>query len=170
MNKKLLINRVLIFGGLTGLACFLFFLGLYSIEPNPLNLRRPDIGINIIMIWAAIWYYKRFNGGILHFYEGFTIGFLTNLIGAIISGLLIFLFIEIVDYKPFETWLIEGKNFLIREKKMIKEILNEENFERQLASFDTAKSYQLIFDELMFKQLSIIPISLMSLVMRKINK
>ena len=170
MNKRLILNYALTFGILAGLGCFLFFLAMYFTQNNPLNFRRPDIGINIILIWAAIWYYKRYNGGYLHFYEGFSIGFLTNLIAALTSGILVFLFIKIVDPNPFLVWISEAKSFLIKERGTLKNILDDANFRRQLASLSNSKPYQIILDDLMFKQIAIIPISLLSMAMRKINK
>lgn len=165
--RKLILRNSLIFGALAGVSCFLFFLAMYFSFDNPLSLRRPDLGINVIFIFFAIWYYKKQMGGFLHFYEGFSIGFLTNIIGAFISGILIYLFIEFIDLKPFTTWILEGKLLLIKQKDTFGKILNDESFRRQLLSFDNAKPYQLFLDELMFKQLAIIFISLMSMVMRK---
>ena len=94
MKRQQIFRYSITFGLLAGLGCFLFFVAMYFTKSDPLSLRRPDIGINIILIWAAIWYFKRNNGGYLHFYEGFSIGFLTNIIAALVSGILVYLFIE----------------------------------------------------------------------------
>ncbi len=165
--KNLTLRFSLIFGSLAGLSCFIFFLALYFGFDNPLGLRRPDIGFNIIFILVSIWYFKRYRGGYLHFYEGFSVGFLTNLIAAFISGILIYLFIELIDMKPFTTWIFEGKMLLLKQKDTFGKILNDESYRRQLLSFDNAKPYQIILDELMFKQLSIVAISLASMIMRR---
>lgn len=168
--KKIIFRQSLIFGLLAGVACFVFFLVMYQIKPNPLNTRRGDIGINIILIWAAIWYFKRKRGGFLHFYEAFSIGFLTNIIGALTSGILIYCFIKFYDFQPFTMWIVEGKALLLKEKETFSKILNDDMFRKQLLSFDDLKPYQIITDELYFKQLAIIPISLLSMAMRKINQ
>lgn len=165
--KKLIFRFSLIFGSLAGLSCFLFFLAMYFSSDNPLSLRRPDIGFNIIFILVAIWYFKRYRGGYLHFYEGFSVGFLTNIIGALVSGILIYLFIEFVDIKPFTTWLMQGKMLLLKQKDTFGKIMSDESFRRQLLSFDNGKTWQILLDELMFKQLAIVFISLVSMVMRK---
>ncbi len=167
--RKLIFRQSLFFGSLAGIACFVFFIVLYNLRVNPLNSRRADIGINIILIWAAIWYFKRFRGGLIHFYEAFSIGFLTNFFAAIISGSLIYLFIEFYDYEPFVIWVLEGKALMLKEKETFSKILNDRTFRQQLLSFDKLKPIQIITDELMFKQLAIIPISLLSMAMRKIN-
>jgi hypothetical protein len=166
--KKLIFKQSLIFGIIAGIACFVFFIVLYNLKTNPLNSRRADIGINIILIWASIWYFKRYRGGILHFYEAFSIGFLTNLVAAFVTGVLIFLFVKFYDITPFNIWILEGKALLLKEKDTFSRMLNDETFRKQLLSFDQLKPYQIIFDDLMFKQLAIIPISLFSMAMRKI--
>ncbi|MFC3810191.1 DUF4199 domain-containing protein [Lacihabitans lacunae] len=167
--KKEIIIYSLIFGSLAGIGCFLFFIGMYNIKFNPLSFTRPSIGINIILIWAAIWYFKRNHGGFIHFYEGFSIGFLTNIIGAFVSGVLVYLFIEFYDYTPFTTWVIEGKALMLKEKETFSKILNDETFRKQMLSFDSLKPYQIILDDLMFKQIAIVPISLLSMALRKLS-
>jgi Protein of unknown function (DUF4199) len=167
--RKIIVLQGLKFGVIAGIACFLFFLAFYALKPNPLYYYKLDLGVVIILVWAAIWYFKRYNGGILHFYQSFSIGFLTNMVAALVSGILIYLFVDFVDIKPFTTWIIESKAVLLKDKESFVKIMNEANFERQLVSLDNSKPYQIIFDVLMFKQLVIIPIGLLSMVMRKIN-
>lgn len=167
--RKEIYRMSLLFGLIAGLACFLFFIVMYFMQDNPLSLRRPDLGINIILAGAAIWYYKRKNGGYLHFYEGFSIGFLTNLIGALLTGILIFLFLQFIDIQPFENWMSESKQMLIDDRERSKDLMNEETYQALLKSFDNKKPSVIILDELFFKQLAIIAISLLSMAMRKIK-
>jgi Protein of unknown function (DUF4199) len=167
--RKEILRYGLGFGSLAGVGCFLFFLAFYALTSNPLMIKRPDIGINIILIWAGIWYFKRYNGGVLHFYQGFSIGFLINIIGALVSGVLIYLFIEFVDIAPYNAWIAESKALLLRDKEAFTKIMNPENFKRQLVSLENSKTYQVILDDLMFKQLAIIPLGLLTMAMRKIN-
>ncbi|WP_341227493.1 DUF4199 domain-containing protein [uncultured Arcticibacterium sp.] len=166
MNKKVYLFS-LIFGLAAGILCFLFFLMLYAGEVNPLQNRRPDIVINVLIIFLAIWFYKSRNGGFIHFYEGFTIGFLTNLIAALVTGLAIYCFIKWIDPTPFESWISGGKEFLIGRKEELSKFLNEESYKLQLEAFDKAKPYQVILDDLMFKQFSIVAIMLISMALRK---
>lgn len=169
MKRNQILKYSLFFGSIAGFACFLFFWGLYATKTNPLALRRPDIGINIIMIWAAIWYFKRFNGGYLHFYEAFSIGFLTNIIAALVSGVLVYLFIEYVDAKPFVEWMMHGKALLLKDKELFEKMLNEKSYQQSLLSFDTQKHSVIITDDLIFKQIAIVAISLLGMAMRKIK-
>jgi hypothetical protein len=167
--RNFIFKHSLKFGVLTAITCFLMFLAFYFLGPNPLVPRRTDIGINFIMIWAAIWYFKRNNAGILHFYQGFSIGFFTNLIAALLNGILLFLFIEFIDEKPFIEWIAHSKQKIIEGKETFSKILNEDNIKRQIVSLENAKHHTLIFDEIMFKQFSIIAISLVTLALRKIK-
>jgi len=166
LNKKVYLFS-LIFGVSAGILCFLFFLMLYAGNENPLELRRPDLGINILLIFLAIWFYKIRNGGYIHFYEGFSVGFLTNLIGSFISGLAIYLFVKFIDPLPFQNWISHGKEFLIDQKEALSSFLNEESFKLQLEALDKAQPYQIILDDLMFKQFAIVAIMLISMAMRK---
>lgn len=167
--RKSIIQSSLIYGLLAGLLCVAFFVALYFSDPNPLSLRRPDIGINIIFIFASIYAFKKKNGGILHFYEGFSVGFLTNLIAAIFTGLSLYIFIKFIDPNPFLQWMESGIEFLKVQKEGLGEVLTEETFKMQLESLQNAKPYQIFLDELMFKQIGIIAISLCTLAMRKHN-
>ncbi|MDP5120406.1 MAG: DUF4199 domain-containing protein [Spirosomaceae bacterium] len=165
--KKQLPRYTLIYGSLTALACLLFFIGLYNISPNPLGVRRPDIGFNIMMIFIALAFYRRNNGGYLHFYEGVSVGFLVNLFAAILTGLGIFIFVTFYDNTPFTTWTAEGVKEMYSNKETFDVILDKANFDRTIASLKNAKPYQLVIDEIMFKQFSIIPITLISMALRK---
>lgn len=165
--KKQLPRYVLIYGSLTALSCLLFFVGLYNISENPLGVRRPDIGFNVIFIFIALAFFRRNNGGFLHFYEGVSVGFLVNLFGSILTGLGIYLFIELFDNQPFTAWTESGIKLLYDQKETFDILLDADNFERQVNSLKNAKSYQLILDELMFKQFCIIPITLLSMALRK---
>lgn len=165
--KKKLPRYTLIYGSFIALACLLFFVGLYILSPNPLGVRRPDIGFNVMFIFIALAFYRRNNGGYLHFYEGVSVGFLVNLFGSIITGIGIYLFVTFYDNTPFISWTQAGIDLLYDQKETFDVLLSPENFERQVESLENAKTYQLILDEVMFKQFSIIPITLISMALRK---
>ena len=167
--KNLLPRYTLIYGSLIALSCFLFFVGLYNLSPNPLGVRRPDIGFNIMFVFIAIAFYRRNNSGYLHFYEGVSVGFLANLLGSVLTGLGIYLFVKFYDGTPFTAWTEAGVKLLYDQKETFDILLSPENFDGQVKSLQNAKPYQLILDEIMFKQFSIIPIALISMALRKIR-
>ncbi|MFT4735699.1 MAG: hypothetical protein ACI9K1_002663, partial [Arcticibacterium sp.] len=96
-----------------------------------------------------------------------SIGFLTNLIGTLFSGISIYLFVKLIDPSPFETWISAGKAFIIERKEELSKFLNEESFKLQLEAFDNAMPYQIILDDLLFKQFAIVAIMLISMALRR---
>lgn len=164
--KKQLFKYTLLYGSLAAIACLLFFAGLYFISPNPLGVRRPDIGFNIILIFLAQYFYKKNNAGYLHFYEGVSIGFCVNLFASVVTGIGIFIFVEFIDKMPFTAWIDNGVKLLYDQKATFDVLLSPENFERQVQSLKSARTYQLILDEVMFKTFCIIPITLVSIALR----
>ena len=165
--KKRILKLSLTWGLVAGLVCFIFFLMMYAIDDNPLIKKRPDIGINILFIFLAIWIFKRRRNGYLHFYEGFSIGFLTNLTAALVSGISIYLFLKFYDIQPYLNWNLYSKQFLMEQKEALDSVINEETFKLQLKSFDEVKPYRVILDDLMFKQFAIVAIMLISMALRK---
>ncbi len=157
----------MIFGGLAGATCLLFFVAMYFTTPNPLSLRRPDLFFNILFVFVGIWYAKKKNGGYIHFYEAFSVGFLSNLFAALVTGTGLYAFVSLIDPSPFNQWIAGGRQFLIDQKEAMSNILSEENFKLQLEAFDKAHPAQLFWDEIIFKQFGIIAVSLISMALRK---
>jgi hypothetical protein len=172
MQRNKIIKYSLLYGSLTALSCLLFFIANYFINGNPLYLRRPDLGFNLLFIFLAIWFYKRSEGGYLHFYEGFSIGFLTNIIAALLVGVTLYLFIQFVDNKPFIKLIETSKAQMLSQKQVFlkAKTFTEESFDAQIKTFDNARPSQLILDELMFKQIAIVAIGIISMGLRKIKQ
>ena len=105
----------------------------------------------------------------MHFYEGFSVGFLTNLIAALLSGILIFVFLQFIDIHPFTTWMEESKQMLLNDRERSKDIMSEEMFQTLIKSFDGKSPSMIIFDELIYKQIAIVAITVFSMAMRKIK-
>lgn len=162
-------NISLFYGLLAGGLYFLFFLLMYFIIENPLGNKTAPLGLQVIIILLGIWYFKRKNGGYLHFYEGFTIGLVGNFLAAALSGLLIFAFLEIADMTPFKTWISESISFLIADRPSKKEIMSDEAFEKMLDSLKNSTTSSVIFDRLMASFWAIFPIGLFCMAMRKVK-
>jgi hypothetical protein len=167
MRKVL--NLSLFFGALAGVLYFLFFVLMYFTIPNPLANKMAPLGLQLIIVLFGIWYYKKINETYLHFYEGFTIGFVGNLLAALLSGLLIYGFVELIDMTPFTTWISESVSFLLGDRESKKEIMSDETFERMLESVSNSKTTSIIFDRLMASFWVIFPIGLFSMALRKIK-
>lgn len=166
MKLNRIYSNSLLYGTITALVCFAFFGGMTFVNPNPLGARRPDVGFNLLFVGLAMWQLKRDQQGILHFYQAFSVGFLTNLWAAFLTGFFLYLFIQI-DPTPFQAWLKEGQALLLAQRDTFDKILNEETFQAQLKSLQTAKPYQVWLDELMFKQVAIVGITLIGMVLRQ---
>lgn len=167
MRKVLKIS--LFYGLLAGTLYFLFFLLMYFMIENPLANKTAPLGLQVIIILFGVWYYKRKNQGYLHFYEGFTIGLAGTFLATLLSGLLIFGFLEIVDITPFKTWISESVSFLMSDRASKKEIMSDETFEKMLESLKNSKTSSVIFDRLMASFWAIFPIGLFCMAMRKVK-
>lgn len=156
----------LLYGTITALVCFAFYWGMTFVNPNPLGSRRPDVGFNLLFIGLAMWQLKRQQQGVLHFYQAFSVGFLTNLWAAFLTGF--FLYVSILmDPVHFQAWLKEGQALLLAQRETFDRILNEETFQAQLQSLANAKPYQVWLDELMFKQVAVVGMTLIGMILRK---
>lgn len=168
-NKPLL-KIPLQFGAATGIVAFLFFLGLYSLDVMPLgNKRSMDLGIFIIMMAAACWYYrKKIGGGYMHFWEALTVCYVVNTVAAFITGWLIYLFITFVDPSVFLVYLEEMKQLLAQGKGELVKNIGEADYQVMLNSIGETKPETLITDELSKKTvMAVLPILIISLILRR---
>jgi len=167
---KPLLKVSLVFGLITGVLAFGFFLGLYAIGIVPLgNNKAMDIGIHVIMIAGGCWYFrKKVGNGFLHLWEALTIGYVINTVGAFINGWLIYLFITYIDPAVFTNYLQEMGTLLMSGKdELVKNIGNAE-FLKMYASIQAMEPSEVITDEISKKTvMAIIPILIISLIFRK---
>ena len=125
-----LLKIPLLFGLGAGLAVFGYFMALYAtgrsalfvIEKYPL-----DYGIHIILMVAAVWYYRKNAGkGMLHLWEGLTICYVVNTVGALVAGWLIYGFITYIDPGLFTRYIDDLMAFQIGDKAaMVKQFGQE---------------------------------------------
>lgn len=168
-NKPLL-KIPLVFGLATGLMAFLFFLALYFVGVMPLgNKRALDFGIYIIMMAAACWYYRRKIGnGYMHLWEGLTICYVLNSVGAFVAGWLVYLFVAYIDPDLFARYLLEMKQLLLDGKAELVKNIGEAEFQKMLKGILETEPAELITDELSKKTImAVLPILIISLVFRK---
>lgn len=163
------IRVALFFGIVAGILYFLFFLLLYFVEENPLSNKIAPLGAQFILVLYAILHFKRKNGGYLHFYEGFSIGFLSNLLASLLGGILIYAFLEVIDMEPFEVWIRESVAFLLEDRESKKEIMSDNAFRAMLTAVKNSKPSTVILDRVMAAFWLVFPIGLFCMVMRKIK-
>ncbi len=170
-NKPLL-KIPLMFGAATGVMAFLFFLGLYAVGLMPLgNNRVLDFGIFLIMMVAATWYYRRKIGnGYLHFWEGLTVCYVVNTVGAFVLGWLIYFFLRFGDPELFVRYLTEMRQLLMNGKAELVKNIGETEFQTMLTGISALTPGDMITDELGKKTvMAVLPILIISLVFRRPN-
>lgn len=168
-NKPIL-KVSMVFGAITGLLAFIFFLALYFLKASPLsNVRVLDMGIFIILISGACWYYRKNVGnGLLHLWEALTIGYVVLCIAAIINGWLIYLFVTYIDPGVFTDYISAGLHLLDQDRKTQLSYLSESEFLKMYKEVQNNKTSVIIKNEIVQKAiLGIIPILVISLIFRK---
>ncbi|MBD2700942.1 DUF4199 domain-containing protein [Spirosoma sp. BT702] len=165
-----LLKIPLLAGLITGVLCFLYFLGLYALDIAPLgNIRVLDYGIHIIVMATTVWYYRKNIGqGRLHFWEGLTIGYVLNTMAALVTGWLIYLFVTQIDPGVFDEYVVNSKKLLLEGKKQLTDQFGPETFAEQWTKTINMKPSVLIPDELTKKTaLAVLPVLIISLIFRK---
>ncbi|TLV00662.1 DUF4199 domain-containing protein [Dyadobacter luticola] len=168
-NKPIL-KLSLLFGLVTGILVFIFFLGLYAIGIVPLgNNKVLDFGIHVIMIAGACWYYrKKVGNGLLHLWEGLTIGYVVNTIGALIAGWLIYFFVTYIDPQVFTDYLTQMKSLMMAGRTELVKNIGQAEFLRMYNDVGTMQRSEIVMDEVSKKTvMAIIPILVISLIFRK---
>jgi len=168
-NKPLL-KISMVFGLITGLLAFVFFLALYLLKAAPLsNIRVMDMGIFIILISGACWYYrKNIGNGLLHLWEALTIGYVVLCVAAILNGWLIYLFVTYVDPSVFTDYISAGLHLLDQDRKTQLSYLSNSEFTEMYKVVQNNNPSILIKNEIVQKFImGIIPILVISLIFRK---
>ncbi len=167
-----LLKIPLLFGLATGLAVFVFFLAMHSLGVSALfvNEKYPfDFGIHLILMVAAVWYYRRrVGGGLLHMWEGLTICYLINSVGALVAGWLIYAFVTWIDPTEFTRYLADLQQFQVSDKANYVKTFGEAAYKAQLEK--TAQTTPGVLPLSMLGKktlLGILPILIISLLFRK---
>lgn len=167
-----LLKLPLLFGLVAGLASFLLFLALHGLGITALYVfeKYPfDFGINLILMVAAVWYYRRAAGkGLLHMWEGLTICYVVNTVAALVAGWLIYAFVTWVDPSEFTRYIGELQRFQLADKANYIKTFGAEAYKAQLAQ-TTATTPDVLPLSMLGKKtlLGILPILVIALVFRK---
>jgi hypothetical protein len=165
-----LLKIPLLSGLATGVLCFLYFLALYALGIAPLgNIRVLDFGIHIIMMIAAVWYYRKYIGhGMLHLWEGITICYVLNTIAALVTAWLIYFFVTQVNPDVFAEYVVNSKKLLLEGKKQLVDQFGPDTFNDQWSKVSNMTPGVLLPDELTKKTaLAVLPVLIVSLIFRK---
>lgn len=165
-----LLKFPILFGLVAGLLCFVYFLVLYWLGFVPLgNIRVPDFGFQIILMVAAVWYYRKYVGkGFLHLWEALTICYVVNTVGALLTAWLIYVFVKYIDYEVFTLYLADMRQLLTSTKGQIVESLGQAEYLKMVNKLDEITPETLVGDEISKKTvLAILPVLIISLLFRR---
>ncbi|GAA4402908.1 hypothetical protein GCM10023187_18490 [Nibrella viscosa] len=165
-----LLKVPLLAGLLTGILAFLYFLALYAVGIPPLgNHKSLDFGIHLILMVAAVWYYRKYVGnGYLHLWEALGICYILNTIAAMVTGWLIYFFVTQIDPAVFQEYVANSRQLLLRGQTDISERLGADQFQNLLQEVNNVQPADLIIDELWKKTaLAVLPVLIISLLFRK---
>lgn len=175
MNRNKILRYSLVYGSLAALVCIIVaIIQYYGLQKSPFGRYKvPAFGINIIFIIVATWVYRANNAGTLSFTEGFSIGFLTNLFGALITAIIFYLFIQLIDIpygnnQSIMLWVQENiKGIELIKERHIKDF-GVDAYNSLLKQAQEIPSAGYVFiDELLKKQICIIAITIISIIFRK---
>ncbi len=175
MLKSKILRYAFTYGAIAAAVCIaVALIQYYGLEKSPFGrYKLPAFGINIIFVIVATWVYRANNLGVLSFTEGFSVGFMTNLVAAVITGLVFFLFVQFID-KPYGhnhaimLWVQENikgiekikanhiKDFGIKEYELL---LNQAK--------EIPSAGYVLLDEIVKKQLCIVGITIVSVIFRR---
>lgn len=172
MRLHPIVKTSFLFGLAGGLVSFSYFLLLYARGADALgNLKMLDlISSSLLFVIVSIWYYRRMvRKGFLHLWEGLAVGFLTNLIGAVLSASCVALFISFVDPAILTSHIAALERLLLDNKAVYVKQGGEQGYAAQLKNLVTITAGTMFWDELIRKVflIGIFPVFITSIFLRK---
>lgn len=152
------------------LSVALFFIMLFF-DKNPLVTNRFfDFLLLPIFIFFSIKEFKKYhNNGILHFWQGMTVGFLTYLGVAIIFALFIWGYLEWISPALLQDYIADRTALLLNSKQNIIEQFDEETYSKTLADIKMVTAGDLALDDFVKKLITGFFItSVIAIIMRRI--
>lgn len=131
------------------LAILLFFVMLFFDE-NPLITNKVNtIILNLIFVFFSVTEYKKYyNNGILHFWEGMAVGFLTYFFIALISVLFIWSYLNLFNTELLHDYILNRTNLILNNKDNIIEQFGEETYRMALADIKLITPINLVWEDL----------------------
>ncbi|AFK05037.1 hypothetical protein Emtol_3911 [Emticicia oligotrophica DSM 17448] len=175
MLKNKILKYSITYGAIAAAVCIIIALiQYYGLDKSPFGRYKiPAFGINIIFVIVAVWVYRANNLGVLTFTEGFSVGFMTNLIAALITGIVYFIFIQLID-KPYGNnhaimlWVQENIKGIEKIKETHVKNFGLQEYEILLQQAKEVPTALYVFlDEVVKKQLVIVAITIISIIFRR---
>jgi hypothetical protein len=153
-----------------GAILIILFLILYFTNENPLLYSKLiDVFILLIFLVFAIKEFREiYNNGVLHFWQGMSVGILSYLGMAIISAVFIYIMTAMVDPQLL-THYIESRMIMLEENKdtLIKTI-NEQAYLKSMSGVRNTTVLDLALDDFLKKSITGLIITIaISVIFRK---
>ncbi|MDX2195748.1 MAG: DUF4199 domain-containing protein [Cytophagales bacterium] len=151
MNK--IIKTSLIFGTVFGIVGFVWFLGVYFAGHNAFYSFAQKL--SLIMMGAAtlwaVWMYRSSNEGNLTFGEGALTGISMNILAALITCSLIYIYTYYINPDMVQLHILTLKQYLAANKKALIDGSNETTYKGTLKAVNEVTSYTLALDAFIWK-------------------
>ena len=153
MVKNPLVNVPLKFGTLGGGLVILMFIITYFLGKNPLiDLKFFDFIIIPIFIFFSLKEFRDFrNGGILHFWQGMTIGVLNYLALAVLSAIFTLVFLSFIDSQLIDLYIEDRVTIIDLKKEELIEQMGEETYVKSREDVLSISSGVLALDDFLKK-------------------
>ena len=126
----------------------LFYLGRHPLLLNPLLDARLPLYALFIFVGLKVFKDDK-NDGILHFWQGMTIGMLLYILMAILSGTFIFIFSEIETTNFLVEYIRIATGQLVANKEAFIESIGDQTYIDTLAQLPKTRSIHLAADYLL---------------------
>lgn len=141
-----------LFGILGGVFCGLAFIAVYLLGNEPISFTEifGYILIPLFVFFGIKNFKNNENGGELAFGQGMTVGFFIYSILALISAIVIFIFLQI-DPVIFEEYRSSNLDLLGEKKNEIIEQLDEASYDATLKNLSNMTIFDVVFNDFLRK-------------------
>jgi hypothetical protein len=170
MMKNQLIAVPLRFGSIAGALVVVLFLVLYFMQVNPLlESRVVDLVLIPIFLYFGLKDFRDYrNDGILHYWQGMTVGVIIYLLMALISSLWIIVFLELIDPELLNNYILDRLQLIEGSKSQIVDQMGEQTFLDSKAELRFITSFDLALDDFLKKSIIGLMLTIMiSIILRK---
>ncbi len=148
-----LISVPLKFGTIAGGLSILMFLIAYWMGKNPLiDLRFFDFLILPVFLFFSMKYFKDYkNNGILHFWQGMTVGVLNYVVLAVLSAIFIIFFLNFINAQLVDFYIIDRLEIIDLKKKEIVSEMGEGTYNQTRSDIGNTSATILALDDFLKK-------------------
>ncbi len=170
MMKNQLIAVPIRFGSIAGALTIILFLVLYSMEVNPLvEARVVDLVLIPMFLYFGLKDFRDYrNAGVLHYWQGMTVGVIIYLLMALVSSVWIMSFLEFIDPDLLSKYILDRAELLEGSKLQIVEQMGEQAYLESKEEIQTITSLDLALDDFLKKSIIGLMLTIMiSVILRK---